>query len=128
MSRDLIPLYGGQINANRIGTFTRAGVAFDIIRPGYDSQGRRRIAWTQFVYQGVPVYEVKLRADTTEAMKRFDQEWRRAIEGENAWKLIPALEACIKDRRAKFRDGVTGETPAPALAVDGRGDGKRYPA
>lgn len=131
--RDLILLYDGAIRANSIGCFIRAGVSFEIVRPGYDAQGRRRISWTQFVWEGVPVFEVKKRAELSDAMDHFDAMWDEHIYDKKAGKddadlLMRALNATKNERMSKFRDGRTGESPAPALSVDGRGEGKRYPA
>ena len=125
MSRDYLPIYDGAIQANRIGTFTRGGLTIHIIRPGYDSQGRRRQSWTQFVVDGVPIYEVKVRVELDVALKKFDELWAKFITPE----VLPqALANCRNDHLTKFKDGVTGESPAPSLAHDGRPEGKRYPA
>ena len=122
MSRDYLPLYDGSIKANRIGTFTRDGLTIHIVRPGYDSQGRRRQAWTQFVIDGIPIYEVKMRITETAAIKRFNELWTKYITPEIR---DQAYVNCRKERLAKFKDGVTGESPAPALSPDGRPGGKQ---
>ena len=55
MSRQNLPIYGGALKANKIGSFVLGGETFHIIRPGYDSQGRRRTTWTQFVHEDIPI-------------------------------------------------------------------------
>lgn len=125
--RDLIPLYDGALQANQVGRFARGGATFDIIRPGYDAQGRRRTTWTQFVFEGVPVFEVKRKVNLDVAMEIFDELWAEHIKDEHDL-LLQALNSTRKDRLSKFRDGRTGESPAPALTVDGREEGKRYTA
>lgn len=126
-ARDLIPIYDGALQANRIGAFTRCGATFDIVRPGYDAQGRRRHTWTQFVFEGVPVFEVKKQVQLDAAMDQFDALWKQHI-GADCDLLRRALQAARNERLAKFRDGRTGESPAPAVSVDGREDGKSYTA
>jgi len=136
---DLIPVYDGEIRGNRVGRFLRAGITFDIIRPGYDAQGRRRHTWTQFLYEGVPVFEVRKLSEIDAAMDQFDDLWDEHIKvgaatgalGLDAYDydlLTRALDVTKRGRLARFRDGRTGESPAPAYSVDGRGEGKRYPA
>lgn len=127
MSRDYLPIYNGALKANRIGSFVRDGVVIDIISPGYDAQGRRRKPWTQFVVDGVPIYEWKLQADLDVVMKKFDELWAEFIAGDLSF-LHEALANCRHDHLNKFRDGTTGNSPAPSLTHDGRPDGKQYPA
>jgi hypothetical protein len=127
MSRDYVDLYDGSLRANRVGEIERNGIHIDIIRPGYDAQGRRRVAWTQFVVDGVPIFETKIRMDTRAAVERFDKLWTETFEAISD-DIPAALEACRRDHLSKFRDGSAGEPPAPSLAHDGRPDGKRYPA
>src|SRR6266567_406248 len=122
---DLIPIFGGALKANLIGRFTRAGITFDIIRPGYDAQGRRRHTWTQFIVDGVPVFEVKKRIELDGAMDQFDELWTQYIKDDQEL-LVRAINAAKTERLSKFRDGRNGESPAPALTVDGREEGKRY--
>jgi len=124
---DRIPLYDGSIQGNRVGCFTRGDLQIDVIKPGFDSQGRSRQSWTQFVIDGVPVYEVKLRTQLPDAMRKFDDLWSKYIESDPSV-LDKALAACRADRLAKFKDGKTEESPAPALSHDGRPDGKQYRA
>lgn len=99
---------------------------FDIIRPGYDAQGRRRLQWTQFVHHGVPIFEMKVRVDLGKAIRRFDALWSQHIGGDQEL-LDQALFAAKRERTSRFRDGVSGEAPAPALVKDGRPGGHRYP-
>lgn len=127
MSRVYIPLYGGSIQGNSVGKITRDGVEIDVIRPGYDAQGRRRVAWTQFVVDGVPIFETKIRMDTRTAIEKFDKLWAEAF-GSRSDDLQKALENCRHDHLSKFKDGVSGEPAAPSLSQDGRPDGKRYRA
>lgn len=127
MSRDRIPLYDGALQANRVGSFVKGRRTFDVIRPGYDAQGRQRLTWTQVVHQGVPVFEVKVRGPLNAALDRFDALWTRAFGGRDDAPLVAqALAATMKERRTKFRDGKTGETPAPSISRDGRGTGPAY--
>lgn len=131
MSPDTITLYpehpGGELQANRVGSFVTGGLEFDIIRPGYDAQGRRRTGWTQFVVDGVPVYEVKVQTDLPTAMRRFNDQWARFIGGD---KLLAqeAAQMARRERIAKFRDGRTGEAPSPSPTRDPREPGIRRPA
>lgn len=127
MSREVHPIYGGAIRANKIGSFVKGGETFHIIRPGYCIQGKRRLTWTQIVHEDVPVFEVKVRADLSVVMDKFDAMWARHI-GDDKALLAKALDATKSEHRRKFRDGRTGESPAPSLTRDGRGEGKRYPA
>lgn len=124
MTREVVSLYGGKTKANSIGSFMKEGFAFDIIRPGLDAQGRKRLAWTQFVFEGVPVFEVKIKVDLKGAMKKFDELWGQHI-GEDRALAKAALERAKQDRTSKFQDGVTGESAAPAVSQDGR-TGKIY--
>ncbi len=127
MPRDLIPIYDGVIKANRVGSFVRDGETFDIIRPGFDSQGRSHKTWTQFVHEGVPVYTIKLQANMTEALEQFDAVWEKSISPKPSL-LKKALANAKADHKAKFKDGTTGIEPAPAVSVDGRPEGRKYPA
>lgn len=127
MKRDMIPLYRGELMANRVGKIIRGDLEFDIIRPGYDSQGRRRASWTQFCIFGVPVYECKKHLTMGAAIKEFDRLWTLYI-GDDLDLAQRAINAARVERKRRFRDGVTGESPAPALRVDGRPEGERYEA
>jgi len=121
-----VALYGGAIKAHCIGSFMKGPHAIDIIRPGYDSQGRRRNGWTQFVHKGVPIFEVKMQKTLAVAQERFDTLWEKYIGAPNSELAFKALAAVHKERIEKFQDGKTGESAAPALTRDGRGDGKQY--
>lgn len=127
MKHDPIELYGGQLTGNNIGSICKGKLNFDVIRPGYDAQGRKRLAWTQFIYDGIPVFEVKIKTDLPIALKKFDELWEQHIGNDHALAL-KALERCKIDRISKFRDGKTGESAAPSVVQDGRPDGKIYPA
>lgn len=105
------PLYGGQIKANVIGGFTRLGVNFKLIHPGYDAQGRRR-PWTQVVYEGVPVWEWKIQAAAPHVIDMFDRDLKATI-GRSTKLLTRALKATVKNRTERFKDGVSGVEPAP---------------
>jgi hypothetical protein len=128
MRRSYLRLYPdhprGEIKAHCVGSFVKDGEAFDVIRPGYDIQGRRKIQWTQVVHGGVPIFEHRLTCDIVEVMERFDRLWDKHI-GDDADIRVAALAATKKTRLQRFRDGVTGEPPAPALTRDGRPDGER---
>lgn len=127
MTRDLIPLYDGAIKANRVGSFQKDGHSFDVIRPGYDSQGRRRTSWTQFVYRGYPIFEVKVHADLARAIKQFEDRWAQSVTP-NPELFEQGMRNAIAERKSKFKDGKSGFEPAPALRVDGRPDGTRRPS
>lgn len=130
MSREALLLYpehaNGSIRANRIGAFVRGDKTFDIIRPGFDAQGRKRGSWTQVVHEGVPVYEVKVQTGLANVIAQFDQQWDRTIGADDEL-LGRALQAVKRERTTRYRDGESGESPAPALSRDGRGQGRRYP-
>lgn len=114
----------GSLKARRLGAFIKGGLAFEVIRPGYDSQGRRRLQWTQIVHEGVPIYEAKLSTSLEATFARFDELWDQTI-GDDESMLHQALASVKRERVAKFRDGATGVTPAPSASKDGRGDGLR---
>lgn len=114
-----LPLYGGAIIAHRVSGFVRAGYSFDVVRPGFDAQGRKRETWTQIVHEGVPVYEVKLKTPLKNVLDRFEQAWDKTI-GDDEDLLARALASVKRERNAKFMDGESGEAPAPALSRDGR--------
>lgn len=127
MSRDLLPLHQGAIRANRIGSFVMGGESFHIIRPGYCTQGKRRLKWTQFVHDDVPIFEVKLQVDLDRAIAQFESQWKRTV-GDDRELLARALENCKRERRRKFRDGVSGVAPAPSASTHDRSEGRRYTA
>jgi hypothetical protein len=127
VSRPVLPLYEGAIRAHEVGAFVMGGETFHIIRPGYCSQGRRRTTWTQIVHDDVPVFAVKVRTDLAAVIARFEAQWERHIRNDPAI-LAKALALCKGERRRKFRDGVTGESPAPASKLDSATQGVRYPA
>lgn len=116
-------IYNGTIKANYIGEFSRGSIDFTIIRPGFDIQGRKRISWTQFVVDGVPVFEVRKRSTLEGAMDKFDALWDQHI-GQDTELLRKAITACQKERLSKFQDGVSGESPAPTT----KGPEREYPA
>jgi hypothetical protein len=126
MSKTIL-IYNGAIKANHVGAFTRGGVIFDIVSPGYDSQGRRRTSWIQYVHEGVPVFETKMDCSLKESLELFDSLWKESI-GDNASLLVKAIAAAKVERLSRFKDGKTGIEGAPALKVDGRPEGKKYPA
>jgi hypothetical protein len=120
-------LHGGALKANQVGAFQRLGVNFQIIHPGYDSQGRRRTHWTQIVYDGVPIWEWKLNAPMETVTALFDADWKRHI-GKNKRLLMHALRQTVAARAARFKDGISGVEPAPALHRDGPGEGVIKPS
>jgi hypothetical protein len=122
-----IPLYDGALQANRVGAFIKGGRAFDVIRPGFDSQARKHKSWTQIVHEGVPVFTVKLLSPLEVVLARFEELWADLI-GDDADLLARALEMSRNDHLRRFKDGVTGETPAPSLTRDGRDQGQSYPS
>lgn len=111
-------MYDGAIRANRVGVFVKSGLQFEIVRPGYDSQGRRRQQWTQVVHNGVPVFTVKLIRPISDVIDRFDALWEKWI-GDDADILGKALRSNHAAHMSRFRDGVTGESPAPTHTMDG---------
>lgn len=115
----------GEIRANRVGAFVKGGESFDVIRPGYDIQGRRRIGWTQVCHGGVPIFDHKLQAPLEVVMERFDRLWAKAV-GTDTPILKRALDMTKAARLSRYRDGVTTEGAAPALTRDGRGHGQKY--
>lgn len=125
MRRSVLPLWGGAIKANKVTAFVRCGQTFHVISPGYDIQGRRRTAWTQIVHDDIPIYTVKKASTARQASDRFDAMFDRHI-GADASLLAKALELCKAESRRKFRDGVSGEAPAPAVTQDARGPGIEY--
>jgi hypothetical protein len=128
LKRTYLPLHGGAIRANLIGSFVMGGENFHVIRPGYCSQGKRRLTWTQIVHEDVPIFEVKFGSgELVHVFDRFETMWKRTI-GDDRDLLARALTACKAARRRKFKDGVSGEAPAPSAALDKRGEGRRYTA
>lgn len=126
MSRQNLPIYGGALKANKIGSFVLGGETFHIIRPGYDSQGRRRTTWTQFVHEDIPIYQIKMDVDLDVAIERFEAAFKVAI-GEDRALLLEALKGSKASHRARFMDGETGQEPAPTATQDGVKVGRRYP-
>lgn len=129
MSREPITLYPDHpqpLTANKVGAFVRAMQTFEVIRPGFDAQGRPRKGWTQIIHGGIPIYEAKVQTTLDNVIERFDQLWDRTI-GADEDLLDRALAAVKRERVEKFRDGQSGESPAPAIVKDGRGYGRRYP-
>jgi hypothetical protein len=127
MAADKIDLYGGEIKAHRVGSFVKAGCAFDVIRPGYDSQARRRQSWTQVVHEGVPIYTVKMLSSIEDILERFDELWDLNI-GDDANLMARALSMTKNAHVKRFKDGVTGESPAPSISRDGCEQGVQRPA
>ncbi|UTC28999.1 hypothetical protein MARCHEWKA_04870 [Brevundimonas phage vB_BpoS-Marchewka] len=127
MSRQSHALYDGALKANKIGAFVLGGETFHIIKPGYDSQGRRQPRWTQFVHEDVPVYQVKMDVDLDVAMDRFETAFKASI-GDDRALLTKALAGAKASHRARFMDGKTGVEPAPTATQDGVNTGRRYPA
>lgn len=127
MSRQVHLLYNGQIKANKIGSFVLAGETFHIIRPGYDVQGKRRTTWTQVVHDDVPVFQIKVTTSLEQVIATFEDLFRRKV-GDDPTVLARALDASKAEHRKKFMDGKTGEAPAPTKTLDGKHEGRRYPA
>lgn len=109
----------GDVEAHLVGQFLIDGHSIEVIRPGYDSQGRRRKVWTQFVWNGVPIYEVKVQCKLAHAIERFELNWARAFDESTPDEIKAALEGARRERTRKFRDGRSGETPAPSITLDG---------
>ncbi len=121
-----IPIYGGQIKAHWVGAMVRGDQPFEVIRPGYDAQGKRRLTWTQFVHDDIPIYEVKVNIGLREACQKFTDEFRRFGLDQNPALLARALEQTKSGRRRRFKDGVSGEAPAPTTSQDGKREGVRH--
>lgn len=117
----------GEIKANVVGAFMRGGEGFYVIRPGYDAQGRRRQSWTQIAHDGVPIWEWKRIGDLSAILDHFDKLWAQHLGGDPKL-LAKALTQTKALRRRTFRDGVSGETPAPSITRDGREPGIVYPS
>lgn len=117
-----LPIYDGAITAHSVGAFVKCGEAFQVIRPGYDCQGERRVSWTQVVHEGIPIFETKVKCELSVAMVEFDRQWAIHI-GDNRELMKLALDACKKEHRRKFKDGVSGVEPAPTMTQDGRANG-----
>lgn len=115
----------GEIDAYVAGAFLHANRSFYVIRPGYDAQGRRRQGWTQVVFEDVPIWEWKLEAPLSDVIGQFKKLWKANIGGDRPL-ANKALKMTLQARREKHRDGVSGEAPAKALTIDGRGHGSRY--
>lgn len=120
-----LPIYDGAIKAHKVSAFVKCGIGFDIIRPGYDSQGRRHASWTQIVHEGVPIYTARMMLPLEKFIARFEEKWAEHI-GDDLVLMRRALEATKNDHMNRFKDGVTGETPAPSLSRDGQGEGINY--
>lgn len=115
----LIPLYDGAIEAHLVGSFIKDGFCFDVIRPGFDAQGRKRQLWTQIVYQGVPIFEVKVQAKLPQVIETFETRWAEVFEGYEPQEIEPALQGTVRERTTRFKDGVSGETTGPGVTIDG---------
>jgi hypothetical protein len=117
----------GEINASVAGAFIHAKKSFYVIRPGYDAQGRRRENWTQIVFEDVPIWEWKLEAPMSDVIAKFKSLWKSEIGlgGDSRVLANKSLRMTLTARRASFRDGTSGESPAVSLTRDGRGQGTR---
>lgn len=115
----------GEINANVVGRFIKCGLTLDVIRPGYDAQGRRRLCWTQVVHDGVPIWEFKLTAPIERVLDEFETQWTKTI-GRDKVLAKRAASATREARLRTWRDGVSGESPAPTVTLDGRDEGLHY--
>jgi hypothetical protein len=122
-----VPLYGGVIQGHKVGSFLKGGEAFQVVSPGYCIQGKRRGTWTQVVHEDIPVFTVKMDVPLTKVMEQFDRRWDSVI-GKDRELMQRALAACKAEHRRKFRDGASGEEPAPTISRDGRATGPRYTA
>lgn len=125
LRRQTAPLYGEAIRANKLGAFVMGGEPFQVIRPGYDIQGRRRTTWTQIIHEDIPIFTARKDAPLREVIAQFESLWSRAI-GEDRDLLLRALAACKKEHRRKFRDGESGEAPAPTISRDGKRETQAY--
>lgn len=126
MSAKSIPLYDGAIKAHKVGGFIMGGEMFHIIRPGYDVQGQRRIKWTQFVHEDVPIFQVKTDMRLEDAIAHFTAQFDKTFSGDALAKLPRALKNSKAEHRRKFRDGVTGVEPAATTTLDGPAEGVVY--
>lgn len=112
-----IDLYGGKASGKLIGSLKKGPLEFQIISPGLDIQGRNRLTWTQFCYEGVPVWETKLSSTLKAAIERFDGKWAESF-GEKYEYAKKVIEAEVKSRKISFKDGIAGEAPAPSIQYD----------
>ncbi len=115
----------GSLKATVVGAFQRNGETLMVIRPGYDAQGRRRTTWTQVVYGDVPIWEWKRDAPLPHVLDQFDRLWKQTV-GRDVDAARKGLAMTVSNRRTRFRDGVAGVEPAPALTRDGRPSGMTY--
>lgn len=122
MKKKTLPIYDGAIIANRVGAFVKCGEGFQVIRPGFDSQGAKKSTWTQVIHDSIPIYTHKVSGELSVAMVEFDRQWAIHI-GNNLELMKLALDACKKEHRRKFKDGLAGVEPAPTMTQDGRATG-----
>lgn len=125
MANDRIFLFDGKVKAHKVGGFMKEGFAFDIVRPGVDIQGRNRLTWTQIIWKGIPVWEMKTSNDLPTVMEKFNSNWGMWF-GENKALALKAMEAEVADRRDRFQDGTSGVEIAPNSQDDK--PTKKYPA
>lgn len=114
---DEIELYDGALKAHRAASFVKDGFYIEVVRPGYDSQGRRRNSWTQFSHEGIPIYEVRTQMPMRDAITRFDELWDDYFAA-NPGLLTDALEGVKRERRRAFKAKYSGVPPAPAATQD----------
>lgn len=110
-----VAIYTDNLFSTLVGQITKFDLTFDIVRPAFDAQGRKR-DWYQFVHDGIPIYENKVAKTVAVAAARFEEIWDQAM-GANAALAHKSLEAVKKERRRRFKDGVSGEQPAPSIQV-----------
>lgn len=120
-------LYDGALTGSVVGGFVRLDENFVVIRPGFDSQGRRHNNWTQIVHGDVPVWEAKVTAPVEVVVEKFNALLTEHFARDKAF-LRKMLDQTKKHRIERFRDGESGETPAQTVRLDGRGQGVVYAA
>lgn len=119
MTKTSLPLFDGAIQANLVGSFMKAGTKFDLIKPGYDSQGEVRRNWMQIVHEGVPIYDQKMQPTVKQTISSFEAQWEKII-GDDMELFARALASVKGERTSKFMDGESGEAPAPSVVIDGQ--------
>lgn len=128
-TRKTTPLYKdhpqGSITASVVGSFMLGRRHLLVVRPGYDAQGRRRQNWTQVVDGDVPIWEFKRTMALPKVLEHFRALWKKSFAG-NAALIERSMDAVKASRRKRFRDGMSGMSPAPSLTRDGRGEGIVY--
>lgn len=111
-----VPVYDGALKGNFVGGFIKDGYDIQVIRPGLDSQGKRRPAWTQFLIDTIPIFETKLQQPIRDAVATFEAKWDQSLGSLDPEQLAAAVKSALGERRRKFDPD---KEPAPGITVDG---------